>query len=848
MHAKSLVVVFALFSAFLSAAPVAEGLSAYYNFDALVGTQKPFSVPRLFWDGAVLAQSETGTLTLIGNNNVYDNTIGARRWSGNCSLNGAWAGVYLAEPMPDFIPPATGSWTLAFWFGRDTNSSRPILLSNGAWTGTFTADAMARDDQADDRRGFAFYSLTDDRIGFRFFSQIGEEDATLGSLISTDTCTWGAAAGNVNIGWSHVAVVCEREETGEGTLTLYLNGIAQTTTTLPEGAAIVAPTGADWKKQFNSSSAASAAMGAENALDDIAMWSRALTATEIAFIGKSGSEPLTITASQTAILPKAYTRTLTGSGLTWSTPGAWTIDGTPNQDWVTSTTLDSVALTTADTAAEITVDTRSEIGSLAVTGSTPLTFKAGEATQNLTALSTTLGVNTTIEDGAIASLGRLTFTGSALTLSNPAIYSSFSLGSGQTLTLKGGSPLTALPAFNTLFANGGRLNIQKDVTLSGNLAAGANSQKLNVTVLGGTLTVNRIIGGNEQSSTTDIIVNGGTLKATNANKTFSVESSAGAVFLGNWNAACSFRLRAGRLLVEEGVVNLGRDSNLTFSFAADATDSAASEARLYGIGSGGEARTTTATATFGKGTVVIGKGGLSFPANHPNKKIVLSGPVTFTTYADADLPAAITGYTGWSMPASHANAFVTTASGDNAPTLDPKDKLIRITAVISGAGGLKIGSTTATGSVALDGPNTYTGLTRVLGGNLLINESGTPGGVTLDSGATLSGSGTITGPLTFSEGAVLKATKLDGNATTLTASGTITLPAEPVAVDITNFGAEGKTQLTWGDSVKLLGWATKPAGSFTLAGTPAQTGNLVLKKTDTGLNLERISGVIITIF
>lgn len=82
-------------------------------------------------------------------------------------------------------------------------------------------------------------------------------------------------------------------------------------------------------------------------------------------------------------------------------------------------------------------------------------------------------------------------------------------------------------------------------------------------------------------------------------------------------------------------------------------------------------------------------------------------------------------------------------------TIDTEANTLTHNGVISGLGGLaKVGS----GTLSISGNNTYTGATNVSAGTLLINGnmSGATGAVTVASGATLGGSGTVGGNTTIS--------------------------------------------------------------------------------------------------
>ncbi|MDR3508063.1 MAG: autotransporter-associated beta strand repeat-containing protein [Caulobacteraceae bacterium] len=98
-----------------------------------------------------------------------------------------------------------------------------------------------------------------------------------------------------------------------------------------------------------------------------------------------------------------------------------------------------------------------------------------------------------------------------------------------------------------------------------------------------------------------------------------------------------------------------------------------------------------------------------------------------------------------------ANAFVFGPAGD--PTINTGAGTITLSGVISQSGGTGSLSKTGTGTLILQGANTYTGLTDIAAGTLVIGASSgssaqVAGGVQVDSGATLGGYGHIGGNLT----------------------------------------------------------------------------------------------------
>lgn len=93
------------------------------------------------------------------------------------------------------------------------------------------------------------------------------------------------------------------------------------------------------------------------------------------------------------------------------------------------------------------------------------------------------------------------------------------------------------------------------------------------------------------------------------------------------------------------------------------------------------------------------------------------------------------------------------ALGSNTISVGSNNVATTYTGVLSGTGGLtKVG----TGSMALDGNNTYTGATNVNAGRLAINgnQSAATGAVTVASGAVLEGDGIVGGATTISSGGI----------------------------------------------------------------------------------------------
>ena len=148
----------------------------------------------------------------------------------------------------------------------------------------------------------------------------------------------------------------------------------------------------------------------------------------------------------------------------------------------------------------------------------------------------------------------------------------------------------------------------------------------------------------------------------------------------------------------------------------------------------------------------------------------------------------------------------------------------------SGGGLVKKGS----GTVALNNAgNSYTGLTIVSNGTLLVNGAISGGDVTVRSGATLGGIGTIGGNVTVNTGGILTAGASIG---TLTLNGNLALSGNVVAEVNTSASPSNDLVVVSGTLNKIgagtltvsnLGPALVAGNSFTLFSAPLVNGNLL---------------------
>lgn len=172
---------------------------------------------------------------------------------------------------------------------------------------------------------------------------------------------------------------------------------------------------------------------------------------------------------------------------------------------------------------------------------------------------------------------------------------------------------------------------------------------------------------------------------------------------------------------------------------------------------------------------------------------VKSGGIKMGTRGGVSDAAAITAtinLTGGSLIVNgnieEGSAGSTSTINLDGGTLNMKSKNITVdnfnakSGILENVGQLNSGgdlTKTTSGILRLAGTNTYTGATKVTDGTLLVNglNTGATGAVTVDSGATLGGTGTIGGDTTLSAGSYLSAG--DNSLSTLTFANSLDISA-----------------------------------------------------------------------
>lgn len=180
------------------------------------------------------------------------------------------------------------------------------------------------------------------------------------------------------------------------------------------------------------------------------------------------------------------------------------------------------------------------------------------------------------------------------------------------------------------------------------------------------------------------------------------------------------------------------------------------------IGNGGT------TGSLGSGTI-SNSGTLSFfRSDNYTVPSAISGSGSVVQYGSGDLNLGGLSHDAGSWTLSGGSISNGTMSSGSF-TLQQGS----ITAILAGSGSV---TKSTAGLVSLTGTNTYSGTTSVNAGTLMVNgnNAGATGAVTVASGATLGGSGTIGGAITAQTGSTLVAGDGVG---TLSTSGNVTLSA-----------------------------------------------------------------------
>jgi len=498
-------------------------------------------------------------------------------------------------------------------------------------------------------------------------------------------------------------------------------------------------------------------------------------------------------------------------------------------------------------------------------------------------------------------------TGSTLTLSNSSTYrntltggvngsgnmtilggetriSGVSANSG-TATINSGASLKLLDATSVQmnFVNNGTLlqiSNSSSQTLSGSITgtgattiSGAGSTTLGGNVAGGLLTIDAtgsansvVLGGANTFTSLTIsgsvgLVSGkqatsfgsGTLASTVTTAKIGIDSSLGTG--NNWTLA--------------NAVNTGVASTDTMAFAPGTGNSinlngVVSGTGLLKVSSGGDLYVNNTGNTYSGGTE-IGTGRLIIT----NSAVVSGGAINFGTASGSVLQAAdsmtlanTTTISGVAGTSSSTTAYTANIEVANSKTLTLSGGLnnklaVGTTSAEQKSGGLlnKLGD----GVLVLSGANnSYSGATTISAGTLLVNGTSTASAITVNSGASLGGSGSV-GGVTLLTGSFLKPGNSPGNLTaassvwnsgatyewqitslTGTAGTNWDLFTVSGALDLTNLSSSAKFNLALDSGGALAGFSPTADYSWTFAKAASITG---LTSTTAGTDISTLFNI-----
>ncbi|MCY2973152.1 MAG: autotransporter-associated beta strand repeat-containing protein [Planctomycetota bacterium] len=220
---------------------------------------------------------------------------------------------------------------------------------------------------------------------------------------------------------------------------------------------------------------------------------------------------------------------------------------------------------------------------------------------------------------------------------------------------------------------------------------------------------------------------------------------------GNWNGSGSV---AGAVTASSGTFTIGAGANLTANGNLDVTGGSIASGNSASTITGSVNYTSASSSTFGG---LIAGSGKTVTVNNGSATLTLSGTNTYTgttTISGGTLQLGNGGTTGSLSTSSEIfnNANL---------TINRSNVVVQGTdfsgAAITGTGSL---TQAGSGTTTLNAVNTYSGGTTVSDGTLVVNTTGSgtdsgtgSGAVSVQSGATLAGSGRITGMVTFTSGA-----------------------------------------------------------------------------------------------
>ncbi len=604
--------------------------------------------------------------------------------------------------------------------GGTTISAGTLQLGNATTTGSIAGNIIDNGTLAFNRTDTGL-NLGGNISGTGSVIQAGTGTVTL-SGTSTYTGTTTVTAGTLQAG-STTGLSATSDFTVNGTLNL--NGFSNTIGSLA-GSGTVANNGV---------AAATLSAGGDNA-------STAFSGT---LHNGTGALALIKTGTGTLILSgtNSYTGTTTvaagtlqaGSTAGLSATSDFTVNGTLNLNGFSNT-----------------------IGSLAG-GGTVTNNGVGAAALSAGANNTSTTFSGTLQNGT-GTLG-LSKTGTGtLTLTGTNTYTGTTTIAAGTLQL-GNAGATGSITGNLI--DNGVLEFNRTdaaLTLAGNISGTGSA------IQAGTGTVT-LSGTNSNTGTTTVAagtLQAGSTTALSANSDFTVATGATLNLNGNSNAIGS--LAGGGTVTNNGV------ATATLSAGGDNATTTFSGTLQNGTGTLGLSKTGTGTLILTGTNSYTGTTTVSAGTLRAGSSTALSATSDFAVNAILDLngfSSPIGSLAGAGTVTNNGAAATLTAGASNASTT--------FSGVLhDGTGSLAL-TKTGTGTLILTGTNTYTNTTTVAAGRLSIRGTLSNSNVQVDSGATLSGSGSILGDVTIEPGGIFS----PGNSPGTITVGSLTLNSTSVS-------------------------------------------------------------------
>lgn len=234
-----------------------DSVVSYYNFNNL-SVNPQFGATRYYpnQDNTIWLYGPDGD-NLTCNGNPYTTTAVLARVAGNGCFNGGNTGVYFSNAQVPFTTDSTQDFTIGFWFIRSNNN---LIFQNFHTTL---------------KLGFGFH-FENQKVVFSYYDDTQQQRIT-----SQNTFSTGPGAPSVgSTSWHYVTIVYVDKQ-----LIMYVDGTQQASIYAP---IIKFQTRAEDCRMYSSSGGYGAAEG----LDDLTIWSRALTLDEIKFLSQPNAPSL----------------------------------------------------------------------------------------------------------------------------------------------------------------------------------------------------------------------------------------------------------------------------------------------------------------------------------------------------------------------------------------------------------------------------------------------------------------------------------------------------------------------------------------------------------------------------